>query len=96
MDFFVCRKKYVYTERFTAADWLKMKSSFLARIYFQQKVVVALGQRSNKSDSSSLMEISANYDEDENLKDLSNFMLVEKPNEFEIENTINVHGLPNI
>ena len=41
-DFFVCRKKYVYTERFTAADWLKMKSSFLARIYFQQKFAVAL------------------------------------------------------
>ena len=35
-----------------------------------------------------MKEISANYDEVENLEDLSNFMLVEKPDEFEIENII--------
>ena len=44
----------------------------------------------NRTDSSSLKEISENYDEDENLDDLSNFILVEKPDEFEKENMISV------
>ena len=43
-----------------------------------------------KTDSSSLKEISENYDEDKELDDLSNFMLVEKPDEFEKENMISV------
>ena len=41
----VCRENYDCIEKITAADWLNMLSSILARIFFGQKLAVTLDAR---------------------------------------------------